>query len=108
MKIKRIGSCLRCGTCCKSIYTIINLNPNDTKDTEGFKKWLDLHGVAYKQNGDILEVKYGGSCRNLRYKDGEAVCLDYKHRPAVCVEFPQAPSCNCVGFRFEYPKGEAK
>lgn len=105
--LKRVGSCLRCGHCCKGVFLNFGMGhaatEEERKSAEDFLLWASLHeGVIVKRiDEDNAEVGMEAPCRHLLLdEDGKAGCSIYEDRPKICREFPAGPTPNCPGFRF--------
>lgn len=99
--LKRIGRCLRCGSCCQGHKLIRGVNRTFLKDS----------GVLMGMQPDYIERMLNALdtfvCPNLQYeqKNGKklAVCTQYEHRPSFCREHPGTPAdiiTQECGFRF--------
>lgn len=105
--LKRIGSCLRCGRCCRGIFLNFGMGHAATEaeraSAEDFLRWVGLHEnvIIKRVDEDNAEVAYNSPCSHLTFDgDGKAGCSIYKDRPEICKSFPESPSVNCPGFRF--------
>lgn len=75
------GECLKCGNCCKTLYTLDDYTTFDFKITQFlFPKYKRLNVIGKDENGNIIL-----SCRWLT---PDNKCRDYKNRLTLCKNFP--------------------
>lgn len=87
---KRIGACLRCGSCCRS-FTILSGAMSD------FKRAQEKYGLRLISNSDKTY-----RCNMLDVKTN--LCEIHKDKPRACREAPRGPfpkEWNC-GYKFVY------
>jgi len=106
--LERIGSCHRCGHCCRGVFLNFGMGHAATQEERDcaldFLRWASFHeGVIVNQiDEDNAEVGFDAPCRHLTFdKDGKSSCGIYEVRPRICRDFPSKPSVNCPGFRFK-------
>lgn len=85
-KYYRIGSCNRCGKCCKRIY--VKTFNHVIKDEKDFKRLQYIHRFySYLTVVDKDDIGLLFSCCN--YDEEKGICLIHKDRPGICRRYPQ-------------------
>lgn len=75
------GECLKCGRCCKEIYSLDDYTTFDFKMTQLiFPQYKRLNVAGKDENGNIIL-----QCNWLK-EDG--TCCDYNNRLDICRKFP--------------------
>jgi len=104
---KRVGTCLRCGHCCRAVFLSFGMGDNPTESEQAaakdFLRWAEAHkGVTVKWVDETTaEVGYDSPCEFLEYDDHHrSVCKNYENRPEICRRYPEVENPNCPGFRF--------
>ena len=104
---KRVGSCLRCGHCCKAVYLNFGMGHASTEKervvAKDFLRWAALHeGVIVRWiDEDTAEVGYNTPCKRLEFnEDSKSSCAIYEDRPEICRRYPDVENPNCPGFKF--------
>lgn len=99
--MKRIGECLRCGNCCRSIVMTVPFG--DEESREDYARWYSHHKfvTVYREKGNFnLQVRFELTCKFLIKEKGKLGCKIYRQRPKICRDFPDKNSMKCKGFKF--------
>ncbi len=90
-KYIRVGSCKRCGRCCKADFL---LNACSAKEKELLKK------LSGRRN--ILKDLKGERCKHVWFKKRKARCKIYESRPDFCRAFLTGPNDIVEGCGFSF------
>lgn len=110
--VKRVGSCKRCGNCCKYIVYPYKVPENEAQRNETIR-WLSDHSrtrvYEIKADPTMVFVEVFSPCKYLKFsKSQKAKCRLYERRPSMCRNFPMAKAFNCSGFDFVLVSEEGK
>lgn len=85
-KYYRVGSCARCGKCCKKIY--VKTHNHVIKDEKDFKRLQYLH-IFYTYLTVVDKDEIGLVFRCSNYDEENGLCKIHKKRPGICRRYPQ-------------------
>mgnify|MGYP003298459658 CR=1 FL=1 len=81
MEYKISGKCLKCGKCCRYMYSF------DTYTTTDFKIMQFLF-PSYRRFYIKGKDEFGNFIFACKMVTPEGLCSDYEHRPRVCRKYP--------------------
>ena len=114
MSKKRIGSCNRCGNCCRDF--IIDINVSGTTDFEftDYLRWInghvDVRADIKSFKGRTAELRINSPCKYLvENSDGTWGCAIQDEKPEICKRYPEEEYTDEIGkkcgFRFVDAQG---
>ena len=74
--------CKQCGDCCRHLSVKVDL-----KISPGVLRWLDYHGIKYKNGYIDIPIKCKFLIQTINNNSKRGKCAIYNRRPDICKKY---------------------